>query len=116
MKNGDWTTNPIAGDPRDAITEEAGQSWLEAGRNPLTFVQRLMDVARPMMWEILDEYWVACEDADLILYPVLATLAATTIGEVLGIPACPAYLQAIHPTCHLSLHAGQAPVSLGHTT
>lgn len=91
---------PTSGDPRASVAAETGQNWLEAGRNPLTFVRRLIEVARPVMRQIMHEYWMACQNADLLLYSVLATLAATTIGEKLDLPIAPAYLQSIHPTAH----------------
>lgn len=90
--------SPVNGDPMSAIRAEAGQSWLETGSNPVTFVRRMLDVAQPMMAQILEDYWQACEGADMVLYPVLATLAAVGIGESMGIPVVPAYLQYVHPT------------------
>lgn len=87
---------PTAGNPMDAIQGEMGRNWLESSQNPLTFVQRMFAVARPMMDEILDAYTLACANAELIIHPVLASMAATSLGEKLGIPVCAAYLQHVH--------------------
>lgn len=88
----------VAGDPRRSIAEEVGQSWLESGSNPAAFVRRMLTIAQPLMQQLLADYWNASRDADLILYPVIASLAATTLGELLNIPVIPAYLQHVHPT------------------
>lgn len=56
---------PIAGDPRGTLEGETGQKWLEANKNPFTFVKRMMDAAKPFMGQILDDYWRAAQDADL---------------------------------------------------
>ena len=89
---------PMAGNPLEAMQEEAGRNWLETDGNPLIFVRRMLDVAAPMMWRIVTDYEVASRDADLILYPVLATLVATSLHEKYGIPICPAFLQPVHPS------------------
>ncbi len=88
----------IAGDPRGTLEGEAGQKWLEADKNPLSFAKRMMEAAKPFLWQVLNGYWRACQDADLILYPVLAALPAASIGEKLKIRTFPAYLQHVHPT------------------
>lgn len=89
---------PTAGNPIEAIQASAGHHWLESSQNPLVFVRRMFAVAQPMMKPILDAYVAASKNADLILYPILASLAATSIGEKFGIPVCPAYLQHVHRT------------------
>jgi UDP:flavonoid glycosyltransferase YjiC (YdhE family) len=58
----------------------------------------MMDAAQPVLWQAADDYWAACQGADLILYPILAALPARDIAEKLGIPAYPAYLQHVHST------------------
>ncbi len=88
----------IAGDPRGTLEGEAGQKWLEANKNPLTFVKRMMDAAKPVMLQILNDYWKATQDTDLILFPALAALPAASIAEKLTLPAFPVYLQHVHPT------------------
>lgn len=89
---------PVEGDPLAILENETGQRWLESGRNPYAFVRRMLDAIRPIAWQILNDYWKACQDADLILYSVLAAVAANSISEKLRLPAYPAYLQHVHPT------------------
>jgi sterol 3beta-glucosyltransferase len=88
----------IAGDPRGTLEGEAGQKWLETGKNPFTFMNRMMDAAKPFMWQVLNDYWSASQDTDLILFPVLAALPAMSIAEKLEITALSAYLQHVHPS------------------
>lgn len=89
---------PVAGDPRGIVEGEAGQMWLASDRSPIGFMRGMMDAARPVLYQAADDYWMACQDADLILYPILAALPAASIAEKLGIPAYPAYLQHVHAT------------------
>ncbi|MCU0254712.1 MAG: glycosyltransferase [Acidobacteria bacterium] len=89
---------PVAGDPRAALEAEAGQRWLETDRNTVAFLKRMVDASSPAARQILDDWWRAGRDADVILFPVLALFAALSISEKLGIPVYPAYLQHVHPT------------------
>lgn len=89
---------PVAGDPRATLEGEAGRKWLESGKNPITFMRRMLEAAKPAMFQIMDDYWQACQDTDLILFHTLAALPAASIVEKLGIKACPAYLHHVHPT------------------
>ncbi len=89
---------PMAGNPLESMQDEVGRNWLDAGGNPATFVRRMLAVAAPMMWQIVEDYAAASRDADLILYPVLASLVATSLQEKYGTPICPAYLQPVHPS------------------
>jgi len=88
----------IGGDPKGILEGEAGQRWLEANQNTFAFLKRMMDATRPVMWQNLNDYWGACQDAELILYPILAALPAASIAEKLKLPAFPVYLQHVHPT------------------
>jgi UDP:flavonoid glycosyltransferase YjiC (YdhE family) len=90
--------SPVAGDPRGALEGEAGQMWLASDRNPFRFMRRMAEIGRPLLWQAADDYWAACQRADLILFAVLAALPAAAIAEKLGIPAYPAYLQHVHTT------------------
>jgi UDP:flavonoid glycosyltransferase YjiC (YdhE family) len=72
--------------------------WLASDRNPIRFMRRMADIGRPLLWQAADDFWAACQGADLILYAVLAALPAAAIAERLGVPAYPAYLQHVHPT------------------
>jgi sterol 3beta-glucosyltransferase len=87
---------PVAGDPRGMLEGETGQMWLASDRNPVRFMRGMMDATRPILRQAAQDYWAACQRADLILYPILAALPARAIAEKLGIPAYPAYLQHVH--------------------
>jgi sterol 3beta-glucosyltransferase len=89
---------PVAGDRRGMLEGEAGQKWLASGRDPLRFMRRMAYLGRLLLWQAADDYWVACQDADLILYAVLAALPAVAIAEKLEVPAYSAYLQHVHTT------------------
>lgn len=89
---------PIEGEPRPLLESDLGQAWLETERNPFTFVHRMRQLARPIIDQLLADYWSACQDTDLILYPVLGSLVALSIAEKLGLPAYPAFLQPAHRT------------------
>ena len=90
--------SPVAGDPRGTLEGEAGQMWLSSDRNPFRFLRGMAEIGRPLLWLAADDYWAACQEADLILFAVLAALPATAIAEKLGVPAYPAYLQHVHTT------------------
>lgn len=89
---------PVAGDPKATLEAEVGQRWLGSGKNPLTFMKTMMDAAHPVMWQLMTDYWNACQDTDLVLFHTLAALSAVSICEKLNIPGCPAYLHHVHPT------------------
>ena len=104
---------PTAGNPIDAIQGEAGRHWLESSQNPLTFVSRMFAVAKPMMWEILDAWADACVTSELIVYPILASMGAQSLGEKLGIPVCAAYLQHVHRSAYYPWSLAQPKLRLG---
>lgn len=104
---------PTAGNPMDAIQGEAGRNWLESSQNPLTFVRRMFAVAQPMMEEILAAWEEACQNAELIIYPILASMGAQSLGEKLGIPVCAAYLQHVHRSALYQWSLAQPQLRLG---
>ncbi|NOY98692.1 MAG: glycosyltransferase family 1 protein [Chloroflexi bacterium] len=89
---------PIEGDPRQIFEQDVGQKLLTADKGPITLLQRTFTAAQPILFQVFDDYWRACQDADLLLFHVLAALPAASIAEKLGIPAYPAYLQHVHAT------------------
>lgn len=104
---------PTAGNPMDAIQGEAGRNWLESSQNPLTFVRRMFAVAQPMMEEILAAWEEACQETELIIYPILASMGAQSLGEKLGIPVCAAYLQHVHRSALYPWSLAQPQLRLG---
>jgi UDP:flavonoid glycosyltransferase YjiC (YdhE family) len=89
---------PITGNPQTILESDIGRRWLESGKNFLAFIQRMMEVAHPMMWQLLNDCWKACQDTDLVLFHLLALLPALCISEKLSLPICPAFLQHVHHT------------------
>ncbi len=88
----------IAGDPRGTLEGETGLKWLESNKNPFTFVKRMVAAAKPVLWQIMNDYWKACQETEAVLFPTLAALPAASIVEKLQTPAYRAYLQHVHPT------------------
>jgi len=80
------------GDPRLIMEGEAGQRWLESGRNPIRTMRRLLDVSGPIFQKYLQECEVAIAGTDAVLFSVLA-FPAYHLAEAAGIPAIGAYLQ-----------------------
>lgn len=85
--------------PQEMLRSEAGQTWLESGRNPIRFVRRFVQIYAPLVARTLDESWQACQGADAIIYSPLA-LGGPHIAEKLGVPAYLAGLQPKRPSRH----------------
>lgn len=100
----DWITGngldfaSVNGNPQEILNNELGQSWLETGQNPLSFIRKLITLTKPLVYQMAADFMSACENADLILYQVFASLSAVSIADVLNVPAYPAYLQPVHAT------------------
>lgn len=84
--------SPAAGDPRAMAQSEAGQRWLESGRNPILIMRRLLDVSGPVFRQYLHDCEAAMSGTDAVLFSVLA-FPAYHLAEAAGIPAVGAYLQ-----------------------
>lgn len=80
------------GDPRLIMEGEAGQRWLESGRNPVRTMRRLLDLSGPIFEKYLQECEVAMAGTNAVLFSVLA-FPAYHLAEAAGIPAIGAYLQ-----------------------
>ncbi len=89
--------SPVHGNPRELLESAGGKAWLEGGGNPLAFMQKLIALGRPMLAQMQQDCWDACQGADLIVFGGLAMIGAT-IGEKLGVPAIPAFLQPVART------------------
>jgi len=88
---------PIEGNPRDMLSGEKGQEWLESGRNPLRFARDGISILAPLLARLFADSWAACQDAEAIISATFA-LAGPHIAEKLGIPSYVAYLQPISRT------------------
>jgi len=104
---------PLAGNPRDAVESDVGQAWLATGSNGLAFARRMLQIMRPMMVQAVDNAFVACRDADLVLYSMLGWIGAHHVLEKLGIPGFPAYLQPATPTRAFPPVVAPPHISLG---
>ncbi|MEM9116783.1 MAG: glycosyltransferase [Cyanobacteria bacterium P01_F01_bin.56] len=58
---------PIGGNVQAIIQGEAGQTTIEAGRNPITVLRELTKALEPLMAECLEQSWQSCQDADAIV-------------------------------------------------
>ncbi len=64
-----------------------------------------------MLWDVFNDYLLACQGADYILLHLLTALPAVSIAEKLKRPAFPFYLQNVHPTRHYP-SAAAPPIDL----
>jgi UDP:flavonoid glycosyltransferase YjiC (YdhE family) len=84
-------------DPVEIITSQAGQAWLDGGRNPVRFLRNFARLARPLAEQILREVAAACAGADLIVAPSIGFLGEH-MAERLGVPSALVHVQPSHPT------------------
>ena len=84
---------PIEGEPQVMLEGEIGQRWLKNNEtSPLRLFADYADMVRPVLRKQFDCSLTACEDAEAIIYGLLA-MAAPHIAEALNIPAFIGYLQ-----------------------
>ena len=91
---------PVAGDPIGELSTSAGKDWLASGANPVGFARFLADMARELAAEITRDCLAAAAGCDAILGSLLGTVLVWQVGEKLGIPVIPAYLQPRTPTAY----------------
>ncbi|MAS37619.1 MAG: glycosyl transferase [Anaerolineaceae bacterium] len=89
---------PLVGNPQEMMQAENGLEWLETGRNPFSFAQRMRDLAIEMMQQLGRDTLAACHDADVILFSTLGFFTAVPTAEKLGVPAIATYLQPVQQT------------------
>jgi UDP:flavonoid glycosyltransferase YjiC (YdhE family) len=88
---------PLAGDPQSWTRSGELLSLAEAGKNFRNWMSRLQQLADPLMEDILNTCWQACQYADAIIYSPLAW-AGYSIAEKLDIPSFVACLQPMTAT------------------
>jgi UDP:flavonoid glycosyltransferase YjiC (YdhE family) len=93
---------PLVGNPQELMAAEGGLSWLETGRNPVAFLQRLRDLALSLMEQLGRDCWAACQDADAVLFSTLGFFTGVPIAEKLGVPGIATYLQPLNTTRHFA--------------
>lgn len=87
----------VEGDPRALLQSDAGQRWLESGKNLLAFIRELRRLAEPHVDAMLADYAAAVAEADVVLCGALG-IPAWQAAERRGIPAAMAMLQPLTPT------------------
>jgi sterol 3beta-glucosyltransferase len=102
----------VGADPRHLHQGGAVAELLESGDNPLQLARQYQQAALPLITQILDQFWIACADAEALIINPLA-FCGYDIARTLNIPC---FLAAFVP---LSAHpdfpapAMPATVSLG---
>jgi sterol 3beta-glucosyltransferase len=88
---------PLTVDIQAVMAGPDGQRWVESGENQIRFVLRMIRLAYPTLWQMLDDSWIACQGTEAILYSTFA-IAGYSIAEALGIPSFAAPLQPLTRT------------------
>lgn len=88
---------PLSVDPVEIITSEAGQAWLDGGRNPVRFLRHFTRIVGPLASQLLQEVATGCAGADLIVAPTLGFLGEH-MAERLGVPSALIHVQPSQPT------------------
>ena len=95
--------------PQEMLKQEAGQAWLEAGKNPLRFIRHMARAFAPLLHELLTDCLHVCADSDVVLVSPLA-IAALPAVEKVGAQAMLASLWSNLPTHdYPSLYAPTLP-------
>lgn len=95
--------------PQEMLKQEAGQAWMEAGKNPVRFVRHMAQAFAPLLHEMLTDCLHACEGSDAILISPLA-IGALPVAEKLGAQAMLVSLWPNMPTRSApSLYAPKLP-------
>lgn len=114
---------PVAGDPQAILRTDLGQRWLDSHLNPLAFARGLMDIAAPLVPQVLRDALAASQDADALIVSTLGFFAGFHAAEKLRRPLIGAYLQvvdatALYPMCvfPLWLWGGALPAAYNRWT
>jgi len=82
----------IEGNPRELMEQQAGQAWLESGKNPLAFMRGLQRLSKENIEKSLNDSVDACRGTEAIIYSLLGS-AGFHVAEMLGVPSLFALLQ-----------------------
>lgn len=88
----------VEGNPREVLESAGGQQVLSSGGNFLQFLKGFKAAAVSAMRGGFDDCLAASADAELVIYSFFVMGIGIQIGEKLGIPSMPAYLQPFTPT------------------
>lgn len=103
---------PIVGNPMTMLDGEVGGGLLNTGRDLIQFMRSFRQVIGPLVEQILDDLWRACQEADVIFYSLLG-FASHYIAQELRIPAIAALLQPLSRTCYFPTILAPPQTSLG---
>lgn len=86
--------SPIGGNVKAIVHGEAGQTAIASGSNPFKVLPSMSKALEPILGEVLENSWKACQDADLIISSGTA-FWGDDIAEHRGIPSVFALLQPV---------------------
>ncbi len=78
---------PLGVNAHEVLGTGASISGMESGRNTLLWVWQILRSMRPMFERITENTWLACQDAEIIVYSTMG-FGAYHVAEKLGIPCC----------------------------
>ena len=102
---------PIGGNVQAILQGEAGQTTIEAGRNPIKVLKGLTTALEPLMTECLAQSWQSCQDVDAIVSSGTA-FWGDDIAQRLDLPSFIGLLQPVTVTREFS-HPLAPTVNLG---
>lgn len=95
-----------------AFTQDPrARAWLES-RNPLKLAFESVRIIQPMVSQLLQDAWIAAQDADALVYHSYAMPTGYYIGQQLGIPALPISMYPLPTRAHRALPI-ELPFSMG---
>lgn len=68
--------------PQEMLKQEAGQAWLEAGKNPVHFIRHMARAFAPLLHEMLTDCLHVCAGSDVVLVSPLAIAALPAVEKV----------------------------------
>ena len=78
---------PLGVDALKVLEKEDSVAGMESGQNTLLWVWQILRSMRPMFERIAENIWLACQDAEFIVYSTMG-FGAYHVAEKLGIPCC----------------------------
>jgi sterol 3beta-glucosyltransferase len=95
--------------PQEMLKQEAGQAWMDSGKNPVHFIRHMARAFVPLLHEMLTDCLHACEGSDAILISPLA-IGALPVAEKLRARAMLVTLWSNLPTqAYPSLYTPKLP-------
>ncbi len=96
---------PLRGDVQQIMASDTGRSFMErGGANPLKSIQAVRTMIGPVVMEMAEDAYAACEDADGMICLGVFSAFGNSIADALGIP-----MINVEPTPLLPTRAFPAP-------